>query len=96
MDVQRRQDNETTAHSRSLGRWTHVAVGVGVWLTCAACSATIEARFDEPLVLRLMRRWAEHPIRVVAAGTLATWALGGLVTGMPAAVPSSGGGVESK
>lgn len=103
MDTQRDQGAGRTRESgleprspgaRTLGRLTACAVGVAVWVTCAACSATLAARIDEPFVLRLMRRWTEHPIRVMAAGTLATWALGGLVGGAPAAAPPAKEGVN--
>jgi hypothetical protein len=64
---------------------------LATWVVCAALNAAISARIDEPLVLRLARRWAEHPIRVVAAGTLAAWAISGLVVGAPvAASPPKG------
>src|SRR6187551_2841333 len=80
--------------SRALVRWSACAGGVVLWITCAAFDATVDTRFDEPVVGRLMRRWTEHPLRVMAAGTLATWALGGLVAGAPAAAPPAKGGAD--
>lgn len=65
-----------------------IAIGVVAWLACAAVDATFVASLDELLTLRLARRWAEHPVRVIAAGTLAAWALAALIRGTPPAPPS--------
>lgn len=75
-------------------RWLACGGGLLVWVACAAFSATVDARIDEHVVGRLMRRWAEHPVRVMAAGTLATWAVGGLVAGAPAAASPRKGGAH--
>ncbi|MDZ4773619.1 MAG: hypothetical protein SGI72_10840 [Planctomycetota bacterium] len=73
--------------TRSLRNHCALACGVGLWLACAAVDATIATHLDEPLVLRLARRWAQHPVRVVVAGSLSAWAFLGLCRGVPAVTP---------
>lgn len=62
-------------------------IGLVGWLGCVALGILRPITWDEPVLLRLVRRWEEHPLQVVAAGALLTWALGGWVRGVPAAVP---------
>jgi cyanate permease len=56
----------------------HLAVGIGLWSICAALDAALAPALDEPLFLRLLRRWSEHPLRMMAAVTLLAWTVSSL------------------
>jgi hypothetical protein len=45
-------------------------IGLGAWVACALVDAARPPALDEALVLRFVRRCAEHPLRLMTAGAL--------------------------
>lgn len=53
----------------------NVLVSAFVVAAVLGIDALVRPALDEPLVLRLLRRWAEHPLRLAAASALLVEAL---------------------
>ena len=75
---------------RGFIRPAHVILALAFWGACAGLNEFQPTGTDEAFTLRLMRNWAEHPLRVLVAGTLLMGALGGSRSGAPATVQSAG------